>query len=547
MRCGSIVDGAEPRTCSTIASERCCRRRRSSSSGRSGYVVRNPVEAGLCSSPFDARWSELRCHRRSRRCSRVPPRGEILDHFGRRAGERSAALRRVRRSARLPTMRAKLATRFAKLRGEPRDRFLSLPDAPVESLVHTLAHVALDDRVVSDTGPTVPPCRQPRIAAPATRRPSPRRRRTTSGCGGRRPCGAPRPARRRSARRGPASHIAASGVSSVSPRAPCTWIARSITSHEHPRGVELEQRDLDARLRALVDLPRGVHRQQAAGLDLGRRVGDPVLHRLLLGERPAERLPLVRVRGTSARTRAASARASASRGGSAPGPSRFCASRNAVPLAAERVRDGHPHARVPHLAVRAPAAARVPHHRDRRGRPRRRACRPGRGSSSRAGAAPPSGSVIANTIANAGPVRAAREPLVPVDHPLVPVPHGPRPQQRRIRARRPRARSSRRTSAPRPATSGRRKRSFWSSVPNRWRISALPGVRRLAAEHELRIRRAADLLVEARVVEEPEPGPARLGRHVRRPQARPRARVRAAPSSSACAASSSRPIAASFG
>ena len=25
-----------------------------------------------------------------------------------------------------------------------------------------------------------------------------------------------------------------------------------------------------------------------------------------------------------------------------------------------------------------------------------------------------------------------------------------------------------------PETSGRRKRSFWSSVPNRWRISALP-------------------------------------------------------------------------
>ena len=44
------------------------------------------------------------------------------------------------------------------------------------------------------------------------------------------------------------------------------------------------------------------------------------------------------------------------------------------------------------------------------------------------------------------------------------------------------------------------------------------GVRRLAAEDELRVERAADLLVQAGVVEESLAGAACLGRHVRRPQ-----------------------------
>ena len=38
---------------------------------------------------------------------------------------------------------------------------------------------------------------------------------------------------------------------------------------QHPRGIELEQRYLDAGLRAFVDLAGGVHRQQPAGLDAG--------------------------------------------------------------------------------------------------------------------------------------------------------------------------------------------------------------------------------------------------------------------------------------
>ena len=64
---------------------------------------------------------------------------------------------------------------------------------------------------------------------------------------------------------------------------------------QHARGVELDQRDLDARLVALVELARGVEREQPARLDLGRRVGDPVLDGLLLGERGAADLALERV------------------------------------------------------------------------------------------------------------------------------------------------------------------------------------------------------------------------------------------------------------
>jgi hypothetical protein len=45
------------------------------------------------------------------------------------------------------------------------------------------------------------------------------------------------------------------------------------------------------------------------------------------------------------------------------------------------------------------------------------------------------------------------------------------------------------------------------------------GVGRLAAEDELRVRRAPDLLVQVRVREEALAGPSGLGRHVRGPEA----------------------------
>ena len=71
-----------------------------------------------------------------------------------------------------------------------------------------------------------------------------------------------------------------------------------------------------------------------------------------------------------------------------------------------------------------------------------------------------------------------------------------------------------------PATSGRRNCAFCSSVPNRWRISAFPASGAWQPKSELRVERAADLLVEARVVEEPEARAAGLGRDVRRPESR---------------------------
>ena len=183
-------------------------------------------------------------------------------------------------------------------------------------------------------------------------------------------------------------YITASGVSSVTPRPPCTWIARSMTSLQHARGVELDQRDLDARLVALVEPVRRLQRHQPARLDLGRRLRDPVLHRLLVGER-ARRTPCARARtSTSARRRAASGRASASRGGSGPGPRRFCAIRKPSPGSPSVFATGTRTSGEARLAVRRPAVALVSHHRDLAARARSPACRSGRGSSTRACAAP---------------------------------------------------------------------------------------------------------------------------------------------------------------
>ena len=87
----------------------------------------------------------------------------------------------------------------------------------------------------------------------------------------------------------------ASGVSSVMPE-PAVHLERAVDHVvQHARRVELDQRDLDARLVALVDPLRGLQRHQPARLDLGGRLGDPVLDRLLVGERLAERLALERV------------------------------------------------------------------------------------------------------------------------------------------------------------------------------------------------------------------------------------------------------------
>ena len=116
-----------------------------------------------------------------------------------------------------------------------------------------------------------------------------------------------------------------------------------------------------------------------------------------------------------------------------------------------------------------------------------------------------------------GALGGRREPLVAVDHPLVAVLHGASSAARSGRPRTPRARSSRRTSAPSPSTSGRRKRSFCSSVPNMWRISPFPasGAWQLKTSCAHVLRPISSF--RQRVLDEAGARAARLGREVRRP------------------------------
>ena len=58
---------------------------------------------------------------------------------------------------------------------------------------------------------------------------------------------------------------------------------------QHLRADDLDEPDLDPRRIALIDLVRGVEREQPARLDLGGGLEDHVLDRLLLGQRRAER------------------------------------------------------------------------------------------------------------------------------------------------------------------------------------------------------------------------------------------------------------------
>ena len=107
---------------------------------------------------------------------------------------------------------------------------------------------------------------------------------------------------------------------------------------------------------------------------------------------------------------------------------------------------------------------------------------------------------------------------MPVDHPLVPVAHGAGPQERRIRA----GDLGLGHGEERAHVAGDERAEEAALLvvrPEQVEDLRVARVRRLAAEHELRVRRAADLLVEARVVEEPEPRASRVRRHVRRPQA----------------------------
>ena len=224
---------------------------------------------------------------------------------------------------------------------------------------------------------------------------------------------------------------------------------------EHPGCIELEQRDLDARLRAAVDLP--LPRPSSAGDTPGSRPPSPRPSSAPSAcPRAARRTPPARSRtGTSARTRAASARASASRGGSGPDRAASGRARKASPSPPSVFATG---TRTP--VYRTSQWVLQP-------RPACPITGTGRTTSTpavsagtriivprRCGSA--SGSEIAKTMANAAPSAPLENHLCPSIDPLVAVAYGPRPQQRRIRALQPPARSSRRSCArhPRRAVAG---------------------------------------------------------------------------------------------
>ena len=309
----------------------------------------------------------------------------------------------------------------------------------------------------------------------------PRPRRTSSGSAARRPCGAPRRARRRCARRGRAWPSRERRLVGQSARA--VHLDRAVDHVvERLRRVELEQRHLDARLRALVDLARR-RRASAAGRPGSRRPSRRSSSAPSACRPAGRRTPRAPAStSTSARTPAASGRASASRGGC--GPAR-----------AASVRSG------------------------RRRRARRACSRRGRGrrcSAPRsAWTSPPDVPIteIGPSTSTPGvstgttiivprrwgsrvrvgdrehdrerrPVGAGREPLVPVDHPLVAVEHRARAQRGRIGAGHV-GLGHREERAARPATSGSRKRSCWSpcrrGAGSRRCPRRAPGSRRRAA------------------------------------------------------------------
>ena len=265
-----------------------------------------------------------------------------------------------------------------------------------------------------------------------------------------------------------------------------------------------------------VDLVRGVERHQPARLDLDVAVGDPVLHGLLARERLAERLALERVAAHQVEC-PLHLREPAHHVMDAAGPESLLGDLEAGALRAESVRHRHANVRISHLAMGRPAASRVPHHRhgshdvdagrvhrnDDLARPRVRG-RLGIGDG--------------HDDAERSSLGARREPLVAVDHPVVAVAHRARAQRRRVRARHLRL-GHREERADLAADE-------WEEPPFLLLVGAehvqdlgVARVRRLAPEDQLAPHREADLLVQIRVIEEPRSRAARLGRHVRRPEA----------------------------
>ena len=231
---------------------------------------------------------------------------------------------------------------------------------------------------------------------------------------------------------------------------------------------------------------------QPARVDLGGRVGDPVLHRLLVRERPAERLALERVRAHELE-RALHLAEPAHDVVDPARPEPLLRDPEAVARLAEHVLDRHAHPRVAHLAVRRPAAAAVAH-----GRDRAEISTPGRvGRDDDLARAPVRLGVWigdGHDDRERRSLGARREPLVPVDHPLVAVVYRARLQRRRVGSGTSGSviEKNDRTS---PATSGR---AIAPSArrPEQVEDLAVARVRRLAVEDELRVARAADLLVQ---------------------------------------------------
>ncbi len=285
---------------------------------------------------------------------------------------------------------------------------------------------------------------------------------------------------------------------------------------EHARGVELDQRDLDARLVPVVDALRGLHRHQPARLDLGGRLGDPVLHRLLVGKRLAERLALERVRAHQVE-RTLHLPEPAHHVMDAARPEPLLRDAEAAAALAEQVRRRHAHVGEARLAMRPPPASLVAHHRDppyelvswRVGRDddhRRTAMRlcVGIGDD--------------HDDPEAGAVRARGEPLVRVDHPLVAVELGSTLQARGVGA------GDLRLGHPEEGarrTGDERLEEATLLVVGAEHVQdlAVAGIGRLASEDELRIRASPDLLVQIGVLDEAAAAAARLGRQVRRPEA----------------------------
>src|SRR5207244_5890696 len=121
----------------------------------------------------------------------------------------------------------------------------------------------------------------------------------------------------------------------------------------------------NTRLVASVEAVRRLERHEAAGLDLGGGVRDPVLDRLLLGERASE--DLARERAVAHEVEGALHLPEPSHHVmDAAGTKPLLRDTEAVSGLAERVRDRHADVREPHLAAGVVAAAAVTEGRDGR-------------------------------------------------------------------------------------------------------------------------------------------------------------------------------------